>query len=415
MSIRTFLAVVFALTSISSVAAQDWPQFHGPRRDNRSPDTGLLRKWPEGGPELIWKAQDLGSGYSSVAIVDGMIYTTGDLDKATVITALDMAGEQIWQKQNGPAYKGTHPGTRSTPTVVAGKLYNLSGTGNLICIDAKNGSNVWGLNILEEFDGRMIKWGISESPLIDGRNVICFPGGKEIGMVALDKETGQTRWTCTGIDDKPSYAAATIIDYQSLRQILTMTSESAIGVAAETGKLLWKYPHTVRFEANCDTPLYHDGHVYLFGTYGYGATKLILNVRGDNCSVEKVWHTTELDNEHGGVLVVDGYLYGQADANHKQRHMGCLEAATGNTMWTARELAGRASATLTFAEGMFYVVSDRGEVALVKPDPKRLEIVSRFELPKDGKGEVRARPVVCGGRLYIRHDQILYVYDVRAK
>jgi outer membrane protein assembly factor BamB len=415
MGIRTFLATVLTLVFLNRAAAEDWPQFHGPRRDNRSADTGLLRKWPEGGPKLVFKTQGLGSGYSSVTIADGMIYTTGDLDKATVITALDMSGRQIWQRRNGPAYKGSHPGARSTPTVADGKLYNLSGTGNLICIDAKTGSTLWGLNILEEFGGRMIKWGISESPLVDGDNVICFPGGQEIGMVALDEDTGQTRWTCTGIGDKPSYATATIIDYHSLRQILTMTSESAIGVAAETGKLLWKYPHTVRFEANCDTPLYHDGHVYLFGTYGYGATKLKLNVRGDRCSVEKTWHTTELDNEHGGVLIVDCYLYGQADANHKQRHMACLEAATGKTMWTAGELAGRASATLTFAEGMFYVVSDRGAVALVRPNPKHLEIVSRFELPADGKGEVRARPVVCGGRLYIRHDQLLYVYDVRAK
>jgi outer membrane protein assembly factor BamB len=299
--------------------------------------------------------------------------------------------------------------------VADGKLYNLSGTGNLICIDAKTGSTVWGLNILDEFDGRMVTWGMSESPLVDGDNVMCFPGGEEIGMVALDKDTGQTRWTCVEIGDKPSYATATIIDCQGLRQILTMTSESAVGVAAETGKLLWKYPHKVRFEANCDTPLYHDGHVYLFGTYGYGATKLKLNVAGDSCSVEKIWHTSELDNEHGGVMITDGYLYGQADANHKQRHMACLEATTGKTMWTARELAGRASATLTFAEGMFYIVSDQGVVALVKPNPKRLEIVSKFELPEDGESEVRARPVVCGGRLYIRHDQILYVYDVRAK
>jgi outer membrane protein assembly factor BamB len=194
-----------------------------------------------------------------------------------------------------------------------------------------------------------------------------------------------------------------------------MTSKSAIGVAADTGKLLWQYPHTVRFEVNCDTPLYHEGHLYLFGTYARGATKLKLNIKGSACSVERVWHTTELDNEHGGVMIVDGYLYGQADSNHKKRRLACLDLKTGKTMWTAFELAGRASATLTFADGLFYVVSDQGEVALVRPNPKRLEIVSQFQLPKDGKDEVRARPVVCGGRLYIRHGEFLYAYDIRAK
>lgn len=413
--LRVLLAIAILLIGLHTAAAEDWPQFHGPRRDNCSADTGLLKRWPAGGPKLLWKAENLGPGYSSVAIADGMIYTTGDIDKATVITALDMSGEQLWQTKNGPAYKGPHRGTRSTPTVADGRLYNLSGTGNLICVDSKTGSTVWAVNILDKFEGRMTRWGISESPLVDGDKVICLPGGRQIGMVALDKNTGRVRWTCTSIGDKPGYATATIIDYKGLRQILTVTSESAIGVAAETGKLLWKYPHTVRLEANCDTPLYHDGHVYLFGTYGYGATKLELNVHADDCSVEKVWHTTELDNEHGGVLIVDGYLYGQADANHRQRHLACLEAETGTTMWTALELAGRASATLTFADGMFYVLSDQGEVALVRPNPKRLVIVSRFQLPDDGKGEVRARPVVCGGRLYIRHDQILYVYSVRAE
>jgi len=413
--LRASLAITILLIGLQTAVAEDWPQFHGPRRDNRSAGTGLLKSWPESGPDLVWRADALGHGFASVAIVDGVIYTTGDLEKATVITAMDLSGKQIWQRKNGPAYRGSHPGTRSTPTLADGKLYNLSGTGNLICINAKTGSTIWAMNILEQFNGRTIQWGISESPLIDGDKVICFPGGEEIGMVALDKETGQTVWTCTGVGDKPSYATATIIDYQGLRQIVTMTSGSAIGVAADSGRLLWKYPHTVRYGANCDTPLYHDGHIYLFGTYAYGATKLKLDVRGNECSVEKIWHTTELDNEHGGVMIVDEHLYGQADANHKQRHLACLEAQTGKTMWTARELAGRASATLSFADGMLYIVSDQGEVALVRPNPERLEIVSQFELPKDGQGEVRARPVVCGGRLYIRHAEFLYAYDIRGK
>lgn len=408
-------AIVVCLIAFNLAVAEDWPQFHGPRRDNRSVETGLLKRWPEGGPKLVWKAQGLGQGFSTVAIADGIIYTAGNIDKDTVITAMDMSGKEIWKRKNGPAYTRSHPGTRSTPTIVEGKLYNMNGDGDLICLHARTGSTIWALDVMEKFQGRMISWGISESPLVDGDNVICCPGGKEVSMAALDKDTGDTRWTCTEAGDKPSYTSPMIVDYQGLRQIVTVMYDSAIGVAAETGKLLWQYPHKVRFGANCDMPIYHDGHVFLFGTWGRGATMLKLNVEGDDCSVEEVWRTTELDNEHGGVMIVDGYIYGQSDGDHKRRHLACLEMKTGKTMWTARELHGERSASLTFAEGMLYVVSDLGEVGLVRPNPKRLEIVSQFELPKGGKGEVYAHPVIFGGCLYIRHGQFLYVYDVRAE
>ena len=415
MNLRISAAIVISLVALNSVAAEDWPQFHGPRRDNRSAETGLLKRWPKGGPGLLWKARELGQGFASVAIADGMIYTTGNIGTDTVIIAMDLSGKKLWQRKNGPAYKRSYPGTRSTPTVVRGKLYNLNGDGDLICIHAKTGEPIWAVNMLKKFEGRTIRWGISESPLVDGRNVICCPGGEEVSLAALDKDMGQTRWTCTGAGDNPSYTSSAIVNYGGLRQIVTMMSDSAIGVAAETGKLLWQYPHEVRFGVNVDTPLYHDGHLFLFGTWGRGATMLKLNVEGSSCSVEEIWRTPELDNEHGGVMLIDGYLYGQADGDHKRRHLACLQARTGKTMWTARQLAGDRSATLTFADGMLYLVSDRGEVALVQPNPKKLEIVSQFELPKDEQGVVYARPVVCGGRLYIRHGQFLYAYDIRAK
>jgi len=410
---KTRLAAAAALVlSVSIATAQDWPQFHGPRRDNRSSETGLLRRWPEGGPRLIWTAGDLGHGFAGVAIVAGVIYTTGSIDGRSVITAMDLSAAKLWQTANGPAYKRSHPGTRSTPSVFDGKLYHLSGLGRLACLDAASGSVLWTVDLMERFKGRMTRWGISESPLVDGDKVICTPGGEEVFMVALDRNTGQTIWTCTGVGEMAGYATATIVDYAGLRQVVTMSSHSAVGIDAATGKLLWKYPHKVPYEANIDTPLYHDGCVYLFGTWGRGATKLKLNVSGSACSVEQLWHTSELDNEHGGVMLIDGYLYGQADGDHKDRHWACLDAQTGRTMWTSPDLAGRASATLTFADGALYVLSDRGEVALVRPDPGRFEIVSRFDLPKGGKGEVRARPVVCGRRLYIRHGDRLYAYDI---
>ncbi len=191
---------------------------------------------------MIWKAEGIGQGFVTVAIADGIIYTTGNIDKDTVITAMDMSGKEIWKRKNGPAYKRSHPGTRSTPTIVEGKLYNMNGDGDLICMHARTGATIWTVNMLEKFQGRMNQYGISESPLVDGENVICCPGGQEVSMAALDKDTGDTRWACRGAGDKSSYTSAMIIDYQGLRQIVTVMYGSAIGVAAETPQQISTLP-----------------------------------------------------------------------------------------------------------------------------------------------------------------------------
>ena len=391
-----------------------WPQFHGQQRDNLSDDTGLLKRWPDSGPKLIWKIEDIGHGFSSVAIADGIIYTAGNIGNDTVITALDMAGNILWQATNGPAYKRSYPGARSTPTIVDDKLYHLNGDGYVVCLEARTGKSIWRLNILEKFHGRNIEWGLSESLLVDGRNVICCPGGEDVSMVALDMDTGKTVWTCTGVGDKPSYASPIIVNYKGLRQIVTFMSASAIGVAADTGRLLWKYDHPIKYDANIVTPIYHDGHIILFATLGRGATMLKLNVMDETCTVEEVWRTEELDNEHGGVVLVDGYFYGHADGNHKWRHWACLELTTGKTMYSVDGLPVTRSAALTYADGMLYLLSDLGTVALMPANPRDFNIVSQFQLPKGGEGPTWAHPVVCSGRLYIRHGNFLYVYDVRA-
>ncbi|MFC1718081.1 PQQ-binding-like beta-propeller repeat protein [Candidatus Poribacteria bacterium] len=410
------LVLVFAGVNIAlpeEVEECYWPQFHGPRRDNLSGDTGLLKRWPEEGPELIWKAAGIGHGFSSVSIVGGVIYTAGNIEDTTVITALDMSGSILWQTKSGPAFTKSYPGSRGTPTFSDDKLYHLNGNGYIVCLEARTGEKIWNLNALEKFNGQSGEWGLSESLLVDGENVICCPVGEEVSMVALNKHTGETVWTCPSVGDKSGYVAPILVDYMGLRQIITVTSDSALGVAADTGKLLWKYHHPVKYGSNISTPVYHDGHVVLFRTFGMGATKLKLNVRDQACTVEKVWHTGELDNEHGGVVLVDGYLYGHADGNHKWRHWACLELKTGKTMYSVDGLPAEASGTLTYADGMLYLLGQPGNVALMPATPEGFNIVSQFQLPKDSKGTAWAHPVVCGGRLYLRHGDFLYAYGVR--
>jgi outer membrane protein assembly factor BamB len=221
------LLLILAIAA-THVSAADWPQFHGPNRNNKSPDKGLLKTWPEGGPSRIWEASGIGEGYSTVAIVGKRIYTAGAIDHDCVITALDMNGKKVWTRTNGKAWKGSYPGTRSTPTITDGLLYHLSGIGNLICLKADSGDVVWTVNILEKFGGRNIIWGLAESPLVIGDEVICTPGGKNVSMVALDRKTGEVVWQCTGAGDKPGYASPILIEYQGLKQIVTPMSESIV-------------------------------------------------------------------------------------------------------------------------------------------------------------------------------------------
>jgi len=391
-------------------SAADWPQFHGLRRDNISTETGLLKQWPEEGPKLLWTARGIGEGFSTVAVAGGLIYTTGNIGDDTVITALDLDGKPRWQARNGPAFVRNRPGTRSTPTIDGGRLYHENADGDVVCLDAKTGKPVWQLNILQKFQGRNINWALAESPLIDGNNIICTPGGEEISLAALNKLTGETVWTCKGAGEKPGYASPILVEHQGLRQIVTLMARAAVGINADTGELLWKFEHVTPYDENIFTPLFHDGCIYFATGHAVGSRLLRLRVEGRKCSVELVWRSELLDSHHGGVVLHDGCLYGFCHGNYRPR-WDCVEFKTGKAM---HSVPANTTGSVTLADGMIYAMDERGNVMLVRPTPAEHVVVSRFSIPKGGRGPTWAHPVVCGGRLYIRHGDFLYAYDVRA-
>ena len=271
MAHRTLLALAIALPTFASPAhAAEWPQFHGPRRDNLSDETGLLKQWPPEGPKLLWTAKGIGHGFSTVAIAGGLIYTAGNIGPDTVITALNLDGKAQWTAKNGPACKHDRPGTRSTPVLDGERLYHENANGDLACLNAKTGKPIWSLNILKKFGGRNPTWGLAESPLIDGKKIICVPGGVHAGMVALDKMTGETLWVCKETTEKPGYASPIVVEYGGVRQIVTMMERSVVGVRADTGKLLWHQPHVAYADETVSTPVFHERFVFV-STLGPGA------------------------------------------------------------------------------------------------------------------------------------------------
>lgn len=391
-------------------AKGQWPQFRGPNRDEISAETGLLKKWPAEGPKLLWTARGIGEGYSTVAVAGGLIYTTGNIGADTVITALDLGGKVRWRANNGPAYKRDKPGTRSTPTIDNNRLYHQNADGDVVCLESRSGKSIWSLNVLKKFNGRNISWALAESLLIDGNNVICTTGGKDVGMVALDKSDGRTVWTCKGPGDKPAYCSPIVFEYKGIRQIVTMMAKAVIGVNAGTGKLLWRFGHVTPFDENINSPIFHDGCVF-FTSRTTGSRLLRLNVAGDEVSVQKVWQSRNLDSQHGGVVLLDGYLYGACMTAGRGPWV-CLEFKTGKRMYAER---GINTGSLTYADGMLYLLNHNRTAALVPATPRAFEIVSRFNIPRAGRGPSWAHPVVCGGRLYIRHGDYLYAFDIKAK
>ncbi len=388
-----------------------WPRFHGPLGDNKSADKGLLQQWPESGPPLQWTVTGLGFGYSTISTANGLIYTAGNKDDKTVVSAIDLGGSVQWQIENGAAWAASFEGTRGTPTIDGDRVYHQSPLGNIVCLNAKSGDRVWEANSLERFGGKNITWALAESLLIDGDRLICCPGGSDASVAALDKRTGDTIWKAEPTGDKAGYSSPTLAEHNGLRIIFVMTAKSVIGVNADTGKLLFRHPFKTQYDVNVLKPILHDGHLLVSGGYGTTGSQLLkLDVDGDDVSVSLVWESKDMDNHHGGVMLLDGCLYGAAHKFNNAKWI-CLDWATGQLKWADR---GIGKGSVTFADGMLYMMSEKSQVGLAKPSPDGHEVISKFRLPPGGSGSSWAHPVVCGGRLYLRHADRLFVYDVRA-
>ena len=279
---RIVSAGVLSLCCLTAAfAADQWSQFRGPDRANRSPETGLLTSWPEGGPKLLWTARGVGEGFSTVSVSDGTVFTLGNYDGQEQLVAVDeKSGEVLWRTPFGEAYEqGRGNGPRGTPTIDGQFVYVLGGRGNLACIDRQTHDIVWQRNILDDYDARNIKWGISESVLIDGDRLICTPGGKKATIVALDKRTGEEIWTSTVKgDDQAGYASAVISTSGGVRQYVQFTSGGTVGIRAEDGKYLWRNNAAANPTANCSTPLVSGDYVFSASGYGTGGALVNLSI-----------------------------------------------------------------------------------------------------------------------------------------
>ena len=416
-----FLAVTCALCielPASWAASGDWPQWRGPNRDGVSTETGLLEEWSSAGPPLEWKASGLGTGYASVAISGGKIFTMGDRDGKQFLIALDAKnGRELWATPVGKPWSDGGP--RCTPTVDGDLVFAITPAGDLVCLDAVSGKGRWTKNFARDFQGKMMSgWGYCESPLVDGNNLICTPGGPKAALVSLNKKTGKLNWASTVPSignqggDGAGYASIVVSEACGVRQYVQLTGRGVVGVAAKDGKFLWGYNRVANGTANIPTPIVKGDYVFCSTGYGAGSALLHLKPKGRGIEAEEVYFLpgNTLQNHHGGMVLVGDHIY--CGHGHNNGFPICVELKSGKIAWSKGRGPGSGSAAVVEADGHLYFRYENGLMALIEATPEEYREKGTFKIP-DCNRPSWPHPVVAGGKLYLREQDALLCYSLK--
>ena len=404
------LLVILTAANCESMAA-DWPAWRGADRTGQSRETGLLASWPEGGPKLLWNIEGVGEGYSTPSIVNGVMYVMGNRDAQEQVIAWDVKKEprELWAATLGPVrHDGAgYPGPRCTPTFDKGKLYALGLNGDLVCLNARNGKLIWRRDLVGELGGAVPNWGYSESPLVAGNWVLCTPGGSRATVAALNKQTGATIWE-SPVGDGAAYSSIIPARLAGRDQFVQFTARGVIGVAANDGKFLWRWDAPANGTANCSTPIaVGANHIFAASGYGTGGGVVEIKSTGGAVTADEVYFTKDIKNHHGGVILLNGFLFGSNDPGL----LTCLDANTGKVKWRDRS-CGKGS--LLYADDHFYVRSEEGLVSLVEATPDGFHLKGRFEQPDRSGAPSWPHPVIADGRLFLRDQNRLLCYGIRS-
>ncbi len=412
---RNFLSALASLGCVTALHAADFAQWRGPLRDGHSPEAGLLQDWPKEGPKPIWQSTNVGSGFSTPSVVGDRIYLLGNEGAEESVFALAVKdGSRVWAAKLGkvghPEQQPNYPGARSTPTVDGKFLFALGSDGDLVCLDAANGKEVWRKHLRTDFGGKYGEWAYAESPLVDGEQLIVTPGRTNATLIALDKKNGDVIWKCAVPDGSDaSYSSVIIAEFSGVKQYVQFLASGLMGVEAKTGKLLWRFEKTAKGSpAVIMTVLVDDGMVYS-GAYK-AATALIKPVLKDGTfTVEEIYSNNKLPIGLGGVVKVDDYFYGSSSAS-----VMCVDFKTGTIKWEERAIG---PCSWLVADKRIYLHAESGDVALIEPTAEAYREKGRFSPsnpPARGPAKAWAYPVVANGRLYIREQNSLWCYDVKA-
>lgn len=412
---RSILILILFFSSVFTATTQV-VQWRGPQRDGHFTETGLLKEWPVDGPKQLLQVDKLGKGWSSPIFADGTVYITGMIGTQDYLSAVDMKGNTLWQVSYGNSWNQSYPDTRCSPVIEDNRIYVQSGTGRVVCINRANGKENWAVEVDKDYEGEYHVWGNSETPLIIDDKLICSPGGDKTSVIALDKMTGKLIWQSKSLGGARGYASATIFEYKDFRYVLAMIGTEIMALVPETGEIAWHYryfdPEKWRYQDNgliwANTPLINGDEIFISMGYNYDA--VMLKMGADGKSIAEKYRNTTLDNHHGGLVLYDGHVYGANWDNNNKGNWVCMDWKTGdisfNESWGSK-------GSLVMADGLIYAYNERGGLGLVKPVPEKFTVLSEFTIT-EGAGMHWAHPYIADGKLFMRHGEVLIVYDIKS-
>jgi len=404
---RSIFYLITALILTACLQAVEISQWRGPQRNGIYPDKGLLKKWPENGPQELWSFEGLGTGHGNAGFGKDKLFVLGMPDSTGVLYAFDFSGKLLWKKMYGPEWNKNYIGPRSTPTVVGDLVYFESGNGIVYCYDAATGEKKWSVDLLAKFDAKNVEWGKAESLLIDGNRLFCSPGGVKNNIVALDRFTGETIWTSPGNSQPVAYCSPILVKHNGTSLIVTLTSESIVGIDAETGQFYWQVPQLMEYKNNPNTPVFYNGRIYCLSDMekpNSGLASIKLSDDGKMADVE--WRTPEFTGFMGGIILNDGFIYG---SNCNKRTWCCIDSKSGKIQYSSNIIG---IGSVIFADGHYYCYGENGVMSLVDANPSSFKVISSFKIVK-GTDQHWAHPAIHEGRLYMRHGNAFMVYNIK--
>ena len=411
LTVLIFLSFVF-----TSICSQE-VQWRGPERNGQFPDKGLMKEWPADGPEMLLKVEGIGKGYSSPILYEDMIYVTGKRGEEDHLSAIDMEGNIRYQVKYGSSWNQSYPETRSTPTIDGDRIYVISGIGEVVCLNTRNGTINWSVNANELFEGEIHRWGVAESPLIIDDKVLYTCGGNKASVIALNKHSGEIEWQAESLGGGRTYVSSVIYQQDGKKLIVALTAHHILGIVPENGKIAWHYEYlppegpSARGATNSTNSPISSGNE-IFVSKGYDQYGVMLKVSSDMNSVEEKWRTSVLDTHHGHYVKVGDYLYGSNWHSNSTGNWVCLNWDSGEVMYDEK---WNTKGSIALADGMLYCYEERGgNVALVKPTPKKFDIISTFKI-EYGSGPHWAHPYITDKKLLIRHGEVVMVFDIEDK
>ena len=412
------LGTVICTGALAQVTPYGW---RGPEHNGYYPDKGLLNQWPEAGPQMVFETEDAGKGYSSPLVVNDRVYITGLNEDGTreVFQCYNLQGMKQYTVEYGNPWKQSYPETRTTPAIVDGKAYVISGMAEIVCINIADGKILWKVDGGTKYQRQTGMWGTSECPLVFDDKVIYTPCGNQTAMVALNRNTGEEIWKTRPLNEKSGYVSPIMIEYKGKRQIVGSTNQTAFGVNPDNGEIMWTYDdwgprHTGQGGRDNIAPnsaLYKDGRIFF--CHGYNINGFQLQLADDLKSVKLTWRNETLDTHHGGYVLVNGKIYGSNWISNNDGNWCCVDWNTGKTDYEEKWTGGAGKGSIIAADNKLYIYDERrGFVGLVKPDPAKFDVVSKFRVAK-GSGPYWAHMSIDKGVLYLRHGEYFAAYKIK--